>query len=156
MTQTTTNSKIIKASVETIYKAFTNPTALEIWQAPGDMTAKIHNFELRIGGGYEMSLFYPESEKIMQGKTQGKEDRFTARFVELISNRKIIQAVNFQSPNPDFSGEMIVEITLESVENGTKVTYFFKDIPKGVRPEDNEAGTISSLEKLADYVENNE
>jgi hypothetical protein len=30
---------------------------------------------------------------------------------------------------------------------------FSKNIPQGIRPEDNEAGTISTLEKLADYVE---
>lgn len=155
MGQTTKNSKIIKATAETIYKAFTSPGALEVCQAPGDLTAKVHNFDLRVGGGYEMSLFYSDSEKEMQGKTQGKEDRFTARFVELIPNKKIVQIVNFESPNPDFSGEMIVEITFESTENGTNVTYFFKDIPKGIRPEDNAAGTISTLRKLANYVESN-
>ncbi|MDD4374583.1 MAG: SRPBCC domain-containing protein [Bacteroidales bacterium] len=153
MRQTTKNSKVINAAAQTIYEAFTDPTALEIWQAPGDMTAKVHNFDLRVGGGYEMSLFYPDSEKVMVGKTQGKEDRYTAKFIELIPNKKIVQAVNFQSSNPDFSGEMIVEITFETLENGTNVTYFFKDIPKGIRPEDNEAGTISTLEKLANYVE---
>ena len=155
MGQITRNSKVINATAETIYRAFTSPTALEVWQAPGDMTAKVHNFDLRVGGGYEMSLFYPDSEKVMEGKTQGKEDRFTAKFIELIQNKKIVQAVNFESPNPDFSGEMIIEITFEPKENGTNVTYFFRDIPKGIRPEDNEAGTISTLEKLARYVEYN-
>lgn len=155
MGQPTTNSKIINATAETIYKAFTSPAALEVWQAPGDMTAIVHNFELRVGGGYEMSLFYPDSENEMKGKTQEKEDRFTALFVELIPNKKIVQAVNFESPNPDFSGEMIVEITLEPVKNGTNVTYFFEDIPRGIRPEDNAAGTISTLRKLANYVEGN-
>jgi len=38
----------------------------------------------------------------------------------------------------------------------TKVTLEFKNIPAGIRPEDNEAGTKSSLEKLARYVMNNE
>lgn len=155
MAQTTKNSKIINATADTIYSAFTSPGALEVWQAPEDMTAKVHNFDLRVGGGYEMSLFYPDTEKETQGKTQGKEDRFTARFVELIPNKKIVQAVNFESPNPDFSGEMIIEITFEPIENGTNVTYFFKDIPKGIRPEDNEAGTISTLSKLANFVESN-
>lgn len=153
MGQTTKNSKVINATAETIYKAFTDPIALEVWQAPGDMTAKVHNFDLRVGGGYEMSLFYPDSEKVMKGKTRGKEDRFTAKFIELIQNKKIVQTVNFESPNPDFSGEMIIEITFEPIEKGTNVTYFFKNIPKGIRPEDNEAGTISTLEKLAHYVE---
>jgi uncharacterized protein YndB with AHSA1/START domain len=153
MEQTTQNSKIIRATPETIYHAFRNPKALEVWLAPGDMTGKVHNFDFKVGGGYKMSLYYSDTEKEMRGKTTGKEDRFTARFVELIPNKKIVQAVNFESADPDFSGEMIMEVTFESKENGTKVTFLFKNIPKGIKPEDNEAGTISTLEKLADYVE---
>ena len=152
MGQTTQNSKIIKASAETLYLAFTNPEALEVWQAPGDMIAKVHSFDLREGGGYKMSLFYPETEKEMKGKTSEKEDRFTARFIELTPPKKIIEAIKFDTADPNFSEEMIVEITFEPTDNGTKVTFLFRNIPAGIRPEDNEAGTISSLEKLAQYV----
>jgi len=51
------------------------------------------------------------------------------------------------------AGEMIMEVTFEAEEGGTTVTILFKDIPPGIRPEDNEAGTRSTLEKLARYVE---
>ncbi len=153
MGQTTQNSKIIKASAESLYHAFTNPNALETWQVPGDMIGKVHSFDLREGGGYKMSLFYPETEKEMRGKTSGKEDRFTAKFIELTPPNKIIEAINFDTGDPNFSGEMIMEVTLEPADNGTKVTFLFKNIPAGIKPEDNEAGTLSSLEKLGQYVE---
>lgn len=152
MGQTTTNTKLIHASPEVIYKALTTPDALQVWQVPGDMTGKVHNFDLKVGGGYEMSLFYPESEKENRGKTKGKEDRFTVHFLELIPSKKIVQSVNFSTDNPDFSGEMAMEITLDAKDNGTEVTFLFKDIPKGIKPEDNEEGTRSSLEKLEQYV----
>ncbi len=99
-----------------------------------------------------MSLYYPQSEKESHGKTTEKEDRFIVRFVELIPNKKIVQAINFDSNDPAFSGEMTMEVTLEAIENGTRVTFLFTNIPSGIRPEDNEAGTISTLEKLAQYV----
>jgi len=153
MGSTTQNSKDIHASAEQVYNAFINPLALESWQAPGDMIARIHNFDPRVGDGYEMSLFYPDNEQQMKGKTTDKEDRFTARFVELVPFKKIVQAIRFDTANPDFAGEMIMEITFQPVEAGTRVTMLFKNIPKGIRPEDNEAGTISSLEKLSKYVE---
>ena len=152
MRQTTNNSLEIKATQEEIYNAITNPAALEIWQAPGEMTAKVHNFDLRIGGGYEMSLFYPDNETEMTGKTTGKEDKFTARFIELIPNRKIVQAINFDTSNPDFMGEMIMELVLDPTDAGTNVTFTFKNLPIGIRPADNEEGTMSSLNKLSDYV----
>jgi uncharacterized protein YndB with AHSA1/START domain len=152
MRQTTKNSKLINAEPKALYKALTTPEALEVWQVPGDMRGKVHSFDLRVDGGYEMSLFYPESEKENSGKTAVKEDRFTVRFLELTPNKKIVEAVNFSTDNPDFSGEMTIEITLEAKDKGTEVTFLFKDIPKGIKPEDNEAGTQSSLEKLAQYV----
>jgi len=94
MGQTTQNSRIIKAAVETIYAAFTNPKALETWQTPGDMIGKVYEFDLKAGGGYKMSLFYPDSENRLIGKTSGKEDRFIAKFIELSPYKKIIEAIN--------------------------------------------------------------
>jgi hypothetical protein len=47
--------------------------ALEKWMAPGEMIGKIHRFDLKVGGGYEMSLFYPSSEKGSRGKPRKKK-----------------------------------------------------------------------------------
>lgn len=46
-----------------------------------------------------------------------------------------------------------MEVTFAPFEASTRVTFLFKNIPAGIKPEDNEAGTISTLEKLAQYVE---
>ena len=146
------NSRVIDASREKLYEAFTSPEALMTWQAPGAMTAKIHHFDHRVGGGYEMSLFYPDDDNDSQGKTAGKEDRYTARFVELVPARKIVQAITFDTQNPEFAGEMIMEVTFVTKGSGTEVTVLFKNIPHGISAEDNEEGTASSLEKLAAYV----
>jgi uncharacterized protein YndB with AHSA1/START domain len=149
----TRNSKFIKAPPEVIYRAFTDPAAIAVWLAPGDMTGEVHSFDLRVGGGYQMSLYYPSSEITMRGKTSRREDRYTARFVELTPPRKIVEAITFDSPDPAFSGEMIMEVTLEAKEGGVTVSILFKDIPSGIRPEDNETGTRLTLEKLARYAE---
>ncbi|MBX9851749.1 MAG: SRPBCC domain-containing protein [Cytophagaceae bacterium] len=151
--QTTQNSRVIKASPEKVFQALSDPKAIEVWQVPGDMTGKVHNYNFKVGGGYEMSLFYPEAEKKMKGKTNDKEDRFTSTFIEIIPNKKIVERISFQSTDPAFQEKMNSEVRLEPIDGGTKVTFFFTNIPKGIKPEDNEAGTISSLKKLADYVE---
>ena len=44
-------------------------------------------------------------------------------------------------------------VTLEERDGGTEVTILFENIPAGIRPEDSDAGTRSSLEKLTRYVE---
>jgi uncharacterized protein YndB with AHSA1/START domain len=151
----TRTTRLIHAPREPIYHAFTTPEALVVWQVPGDMSGKIHEFDLRPGGGYRMSLFYPATEEEMRGKTAEREDRYTARFVELTPPARIVQAISFETDDPAFTGEMIMTVTLEEQQTGTEVTIAFADIPPGIRPEDNDAGTRSSLEKLARYVEEN-
>jgi uncharacterized protein YndB with AHSA1/START domain len=149
----TRNSTWIKAPPEVLYRAFTDPAALAVWQAPGDMTGTVHRFDDRVGGGYQMSLYYPSTETTSPGKTEDREDRYTARFVELLPPRKIVEAIIFETVNPAFKGEMIMEAAFEAENGGTTVSLFFKGIPSGVRPQDNEAGTRESLEKLARSVE---
>jgi uncharacterized protein YndB with AHSA1/START domain len=149
----TRNSTFIKAAPETLYRAFTDPAALAVWLAPGDMIGEVHRFDYRVGGGYQMSLYYPASDEAARGKTADREDRYTARFVELAPPRRIVTAITFDSVDPAFAGEMIMEVTLEAADGGTTVSIVFKDIPPGIRPEDNELGTRLTLEKLARYVE---
>jgi uncharacterized protein YndB with AHSA1/START domain len=145
-------SKWLPAQTTVVWQAFTEPQALEQWQAPGEMTGKVHEFDLRVGGGYRMSVFYPESEPEGRGKTAGREDRYTARFVELEPPRRIVEAIVFESEDPAFGGEMTLTITLDAEGSGTLVTLRFENLPPGVRPEDNDAGSRSSLEKLARYL----
>jgi uncharacterized protein YndB with AHSA1/START domain len=149
----TRNSKIIKASPEDLYRAFTDPAALAVWLAPGEMTAKVHEFDLRVGGGYTMSLFYPQSEQEARGKTSQREDRFSAKFLELTPSKRIVEAISFDSADRAFSGKMFMVVMFAERDGGTEVTIIFENIPVGIDPADNEAGTRSSLEKLARYVE---
>jgi uncharacterized protein YndB with AHSA1/START domain len=152
-TTSTRTSKVINASREALYRAFTDPAALAHWLAPGEMTGQVHEFDARVGGGYRMSLFYPPSERTNRGKTAEREDRFTARFVELTPPTRIVEAITFDSTDPAFSHEMTMVVTFEKKDGGTEVTIVFENIPPGISPEDNDAGTRLSLEKLAAYVE---
>lgn len=151
MAATTKNSRDIDATAEEVFRAFREPAALEFFQAPGDMTARVHAFDFRVGGGYEMSLYYPEGAT--EGKTTANEDKFRALFVEIVPNEKIVQAIRFETGDAGFAGEMIMEVTFQPIGTGTRVTFRFNNLPPSVKPEDNEAGTISTLEKLAAYVE---
>lgn len=148
----TRTSALIEAPRETLYWAFLDPEALVVWQAPGDMTARVHEFDARAGGGYRMSLFYPASEPERRGKTEGQEDRYTARYVELTPPERIVEEITFDTQDEQLRGPMTMSVTLEERGDATEVTITFDNIPAGIRPEDNDAGTRSSLEKLARYV----
>jgi len=145
----TRTSRIIQARPEKLYEAFTDPVALVAWLPPAEMTGKMHEFDARVGGGYRMSLFYPANERSFHGKTADREDRFTVRFLELAPPHRIVEAVNFDTTDPAFLGEMTVVATFEGVSSGTEVAILCKNLPPGLRPEDNEAGARLSLEQLA-------
>jgi uncharacterized protein YndB with AHSA1/START domain len=142
-------ARIIKARPEELYAAFMDPAALVAWLPPAEMTGQIHAFDARVGGGYRMSLFYPPTERSFRGKTSEREDRVNVRFVELVPARRIVQAVNFDTTNPAFFGEMTMVITFEQASGGTEVAIACTNLPSGLRAEDNEAGSRLSLEQLA-------
>lgn len=152
MDRTSINSKEIQADIETVWNAFTEKKALEYWLAPYGMTGKIHDFDLKVDGGYEMSLYYKDNKT--QGKTSGNEDRFSATFTEIKPFERIVQTINFQSDNSKFKDEMTMEVQLDKLDtNSTKVTIIFRNIPTGIDPKDNEDGTEQSLQKLAKFIE---
>ena len=126
--------------IETIYTAFMDPAALLAWLPPVPMTGKIHAFDARVGGGYEMSLFYPPEERTLRGKTADREDRASVCFLELTPPHGIVEAVWFHSGDPTFAGEMTVTWTFDAVAGGTEVTVLCENLPPGLRAEDNEAG----------------
>jgi hypothetical protein len=99
-----------------------------------------------------MTLRYPESTAGAPGKTTEREDRYSSRFVELDPPRRVVQAIRFDAADPAFGGEMTMTVSLVEVEGSTAVTISYANVPPGIRPEDNEAGSRMSLEKLAAYL----
>jgi uncharacterized protein YndB with AHSA1/START domain len=149
----TRTSRVIRARPEELYDAFMDPAALVAWLPPGEMTGEIHEFDARVGGGYRMSLFYPPNEHAFRGKTSDMEDRVNVQFLELARPRKIVEVVSFDTTDPGLVGEMTMTATFEKISGGTEVTLVFKNLPPGLRAEDNEAGARSSLEQLARHFE---
>jgi uncharacterized protein YndB with AHSA1/START domain len=149
MNKDSRTSRIIRAFPKELYEAFINPDALIAWLPPAEMTGVIHEFDAQVGGGYRMSLFYPPDERIFRGKTSDKEDMVNVRFVELAPPHRIVEAISFVTTDPTFFGEMTMTATFEEVSGGTEVTLVFKNLPPGLRVEDNDTGAQLSLEQLA-------
>ena len=146
-------SRIIKAPRKTIYQAFLDPDAVAAWLVPDTMRSYIHTFDPREGGTFRISLTYQNPEDAQRGKTAADTDTYHGRFVKLVPYEKIVEVIEFESQEPGFAGEMTMTVTLADVEGGTQVSLLHENVPVGVRPEDNEAGSRQSLAKLAALVE---
>ena len=149
----TSVTRIVRASRPVVYRAFVEADTVLAWLPPDGMRGEIIDFEPWPGGAFSMSLVYLEAEHRVAGKTEEDRDTFQGRFVELAPDEKIVQTVDFESPNPDFAGTMRITWTLKDVVSGTEVTCLCENIPPGIRPEDNEEGGRSSLAKLAALLE---
>jgi len=114
------------------------------------MRAQAHVFEPRVGGRIRMSLTYEEPAAGHKGKSSEDTDTFAGRFEELVPGRRVVHLVEFESDDPRMAGTMRVAWDLAPAdERGTDVTCTCEGIPPGISLEDNEAGTVSTLEKLA-------
>jgi uncharacterized protein YndB with AHSA1/START domain len=136
-----------------VYKAFVDRDTIASWLAPGAMRCVVHEFEPREGGRFRMSLTYQNPADGPRGKTTVDTDTFHGRFVQLVPHERVVQLVEFESEQPGMSGKMRVTWDLADAGRGTNVTVVCEDIPRGIRLEDNEVGSASSLQKLARLVE---
>ena len=153
---TTSVSKVINAPRKRVYQSFLSGEAVAAWLAPEGMRATVHHFEPREGGEIRMSLTYlnvAESPDGKGGKSTSDTDTFSGRFVELIPDEKVVWITEFESPDPAFAGAMTLIWSFADVEGGTEVTVRCENIPHGIRPEDNEEGSRSTLDKLAAFLE---
>ena len=142
----------IAATPDAVYAAFMEPAALVQWLPPGEMTGRLHAFDGRVGGGYRMSLDYPAQAGAARGKTTAHEDLVSVRFTELRPPHHISEAVSFASADPALQGEMLIEIDIAPASCGAEVTFLCRDLPPGLKPEDNEQGCHQSLDQLAAYL----
>jgi uncharacterized protein YndB with AHSA1/START domain len=117
------------------------------------MKGQVHAFDAREGGKFRMSLTYLDPKHSLSRKTSEDTDTFRGRFVDLAPCEKIVEAVEFESQDPAFAGEMRMTVRLADTAEGTEVTILCEGIPKGIRPEDNELGCKESLQKLAALIE---
>jgi ketosteroid isomerase-like protein/uncharacterized protein YndB with AHSA1/START domain len=144
---------LIRADAAVVYQAYIDPSSLVQWLPPKGMKGRIEVFDARSGGDYRIVLTYDNSERGGRGKATDDTDVVHGRFLELVPNRRIVQSVCFESPDPRFAGEMRMTWRLEPGPRGTTVLIVAENVPEGVAPADHIAGFTATLENLASFVE---
>jgi uncharacterized protein YndB with AHSA1/START domain len=135
--------RVIKASPEKIYKAFTDADALSAWLPPHGFVGKMHSFDARVGGKFRMSFYTV---------TKSWSNTFGGTYLELVPSKRIVHTDKFESDDPTMQGEMKVTIVLTPVPEGTLVEVVQEGIP-GMAASGAPYGWSQSLDKLANLVE---
>jgi uncharacterized protein YndB with AHSA1/START domain len=152
MPRTDKASRVIKAPPARIYAALVDPDALTEWLPPDGMTARFEHFDPRPGGSYRLVLTYKDPSNA-SGKATADSDVVDARFVDVVPDVRVVQAVDFVSDDASFAGTMTMTWAVAEVDGGTRVDITADDVPDGISAEDHAVGLASSLASLAHYVE---
>jgi hypothetical protein len=80
-------------------------------------------------------------------------DIVEARFIELVPSQRVVYAVDFVSDDPAYAGTMTMTWEVTALHEGTRVDITADNVPDGVTQQDHVAGMTSSLDKLAQHLE---
>ena len=134
--------RVLKATPEKVYRAFTEPNALAFWIPPYGFLCVVHHMDVRIGGNYKMSFV---------NFSTGNGHSFGGRFLEIKPNEFLKHTDKFDDPN--LPGEMTTSIWLKQVSCGTELKIIQEGIPSVIPTEMCYLGWQESLEKLIKLVE---
>jgi uncharacterized protein YndB with AHSA1/START domain len=103
MPQSTTHktARVILATPRAIFRTLLDPETIPAWRAPKGMTARIEHFDPRPGGTYRLALEYPP-ESLGNGKFGSNADIVDGKFVEILPDERIVEAVRFDTEDSQF------------------------------------------------------
>jgi uncharacterized protein YndB with AHSA1/START domain len=151
MPRTDRASRVVNAPVARVFNALVDRDALETWLPPRGMSARFERFDPTPGGSYRLVLTYADPTS-SRGKATADSDIVETRYVDIVPNDRVVQAVDFVSEDPAFAGTMTMTWTVQAVDGGTRIEITADDVPDGISADDHAAGLASSLDNLASYV----
>src|SRR6187431_584606 len=132
--------RVFRCPPDRLYKAFLDAEAMVKWLPPHGFTAKVHEMDARVGGGFRMSF---------TNFGNGKSHSFGGKYLELKPGELLRYTDKFDDPK--LPGEMQVTIKLRKVLCGTEIEIEQAGIPAAIPTEFCYLGWQESLTLLA-YV----
>jgi len=134
--------RVVKASPEKVYRAFTEANAMSSWLPPNGFVGVVHEMDVRVDGNYKMSFY---------NFSTGNGHSFGGKYIEITPNKFLKYTDSFDDPN--LPGEMITSVWLQKVSVGTEIKILQENIPSIIPVEMCYLGWQESLEKLRKLVE---
>jgi uncharacterized protein YndB with AHSA1/START domain len=134
--------RVIKASPEKLFRAFTEPNAMAAWLPPYGFLCTVHNMDVRVGGEYKMSF---------QNFSTGNSHSFGGKYVEIKPAEFLKYTDVFD--DPALPGEMVTTVSMQKVLVGTEIRITQEGIPSAIPVEMCYLGWQDSLDKLTRLVE---
>ena len=134
--------RVLKASPEKVYRAFTEANAIASWLPPYGFLCTVHEMNVKVEGTFRMSF---------HNFSTGNGHSFGGKYLEVKPNEFLKYTDKFDDPN--LPGEMITTVSMQKVLVGTEIKILQDGIPEVIPVEMCYLGWQESLEKLAKLVE---
>nr|WP_231568469.1 SRPBCC domain-containing protein [Novosphingobium malaysiense] len=141
------------APADRIYRALTNPAAVQEWLPPEGARRLVEALEPWAGGAFRMTLIFETPGAKGTRKSSLTTDSVMGEFLALIPNVMVRQRFEFESQDSSVASAMMMTWTLTSAGGVTDVTICANNPPDGINEVDHEVGMASPLANLAKYVE---
>src|SRR5574340_1140316 len=137
-TSTVRLRRVLRATPESVYRAFLDADAMAKWLPPHGFTGKVHHADARVGGTYKMSF---------TNFSTGQSHSFGGKYLELVPNERIRHTDAFDEPN--LQGERQETVSIRPVSCGAELDIVQEGIPEAIPPEACYLGWQESLTLLA-------
>ena len=134
--------RVLKATPEKVYRAFTDALAIASWIPPYGFLCTVYEMDVKTGGSFKMSF---------TNFSTGNSHSFGGNYIEVKEGEFLKYTDTFDDPN--LPGEMITSVWLKQVIAGTDIKITQEGIPSMIPVEMCYLGWQESLEKLARLVE---
>lgn len=134
--------RVIKASPEKVFRAFSDPIAHSSWIPPYGFVCNVQQMDFRVGGKFKMSFI---------NFSTGNSHSFGGEYLEIKTNELIKYSDKFD--DPALPGEIITTVWLNKVLCGTELKIVQEGIPDVIPVEMCYLGWQESLEKMKNLVE---
>lgn len=147
--------RVIRAPRERVFRAFTDPALLTRWWVPAGAVLTHCTVDLRVGGMFLTCMRFPDG-KVFWGRGVYREIAPPERlaFVDSFSNERgeVVSPTEY-GMSPEHPAESLVEVRLEPVAEGTRVTLRH-ELPLVLKErEGTSEGWTAMLAQLAATVE---
>ena len=134
--------RVLTASPEKVYRAFTDANAMAAWIPPYGFLCEVHSFDVRVGGTFKMSFI---------NFSTGHKHSFGGKFTDLKTNEFLKYVEQFDDPN--LPGDMTTTVWIKKNLAGTDLKITQENIPSAIPSDMCYLGWQDSLDKLKKLVE---
>ncbi|SEK86326.1 Uncharacterized conserved protein YndB, AHSA1/START domain [Roseateles sp. YR242] len=129
--------RVIKAPPERLFRAFTDPRAMNKWLPPHGFLGEVHEMDAKVGGRWRMSFTNFAGEAVHS---------FGGEYLEVKPGVRLRYTSAFDDVN--LPGQMITTVVFKAVFCGTDLDITQEGIPELIPPEACYLGWQESLQLL--------